>query len=157
MATMKAVRMQGYGGPEVLRYEDAPRPEPAAGEVLVRVHAAGVNPVDWKIREGYMKAFLDYPMPLILGWDFSGVVESLGPGVTEWKKGDEVYACPDMRRTGAYAEYIAVKALEIARKPRSLDHLNAAAIPLTGLTAWQTMFAVGDLTARQKILIHAAA
>jgi NADPH:quinone reductase-like Zn-dependent oxidoreductase len=157
MATMKAVRLHGYGGPEVLRYEEAPRPEPAPDEVLVRVHAAGVNPVDWKIREGYMKALLNYPMPLILGWDFSGVVESVGRGVTEWKKGDEVYACPNMRRDGAYAEYIAVKAPEIARKPKSLDDVHAAAIPLTGLTAWQVLFDAALLTAGQTVLIHAAA
>jgi NADPH:quinone reductase-like Zn-dependent oxidoreductase len=157
MATMKAVRMHGYGGPEVLQYEDAPRPEPAPDEVVVRVHAAAVNPVDWKIREGYMRALLNYPMPLILGWDFSGVVESTGSGVTEWKKGDEVYAMPNMRRDGAYAEFIAVKASEIARKPKSLDHANAAAIPLVGLTAWQAMFDAGGLTPGQTILIHAAA
>ena len=157
METMKAVRLHGYGGPEVLRYEDAPRPEPAPDEVLVRVHAAAVNPVDWKIREGYMKAFLDYPMPLILGWDVSGVVESTGTAVTAWKKGDEVYSMPNMLRNGAYAEYIAVKASEIAPKPKSLDHVHAAAIPLTALTAWQVMFETGGLTAGQTVLIHAAA
>src|SRR5437588_4043932 len=79
MATMKAVRVHEYGGPEVLRYEDAPRPEPGLGEALVRVHAAGVNPVDWKIRQGYMQAFLPYPLPMIPGWDVSGVVEANGP------------------------------------------------------------------------------
>jgi NADPH:quinone reductase-like Zn-dependent oxidoreductase len=157
MVTMKAVRMHSYGGPEVLRYEDAPRLEPAPDEVLVRVHAAAVNPVDWKIRQGYMKALLDYLMPLILGWDFSGVVESAGTAVTAWKKGDEVYAMPNMRRNGAYAEYITVKASEIACKPKSLDHVHAAAIPLTALTAWQAMFATGGLTAGQTVLVHAAA
>ena len=80
MATMKAVRMHGYGGPEVLKYEDAPRPEPVEGEALVKVHAAGVNPVDWKIRAGYLRAFREYPLPFILGWDFSGVIEGVGSG-----------------------------------------------------------------------------
>ncbi len=157
MTTMKAVRMHEYGGPEVLRYEDAPRPEPAAGEVLVRVHAAAVNPVDWKIRAGYMKNFLHYSLPFIVGWDLSGVVEATGTGVADWKAGDEVYSRPDLSRNGAYAEYIAVRASELGRKPKSLDHVNSAAIPLAGLTAWQAMFDAGGLTAGQRILIHAAA
>ena len=157
MTTMKAVRMHEYGGPEVLRYEDAPRPEPAAGEVLVRVHAAAVNPVDWKIRAGYMKNFLHYSLPFIVGWDLSGVVEAAGTGVADWKAGDEVYSRPDLSRNGAYAEYIAVRASELGRKPKTLDHVNSAAIPLAGLTAWQAMFDAGGLTAGQRILIHAAA
>lgn len=157
MATMKAVRVHEYGGPEVLRYEDAPRPEPAAGEVLVKVHAAGVNPVDWKVRAGYTKGFLDYKLPMIPGWDLSGVVETVGPGVTGWKPGDAVYSRPDISRDGAYAEYIAVKAAELAPKPKTLDHTKAAAIPLASLTAWQALFDAGGLQAGQTVLIHAAA
>ena len=157
MVTMKAVRMHAYGGPEVLQYEDAPRPEPAAGEVLVRVHAAAINPVDWKVREGYTKGFLDYPLPMIPGWDLSGVVEAAGPGVTEWKKGDEVYSRPDIRRDGAYAEYIVARASELGPKPKKLDHVHAAAIPLAALTAWQAIFDAAQLQAGQRILIHAAA
>jgi NADPH:quinone reductase-like Zn-dependent oxidoreductase len=150
--------MHGYGGPEVLKYEDAPRPEPAEGEVLVKVHAAGVNPVDWKIRQGDMRGFRDYPMPFILGWDFSGTIDQLGPGVAPaWKAGDEIYARPDLGRNGTYAEYIAVKASEIQHKPKSLDHVNSAAIPLAALTAWQAIFDAGQLRAGQRILIHAAA
>jgi NADPH:quinone reductase-like Zn-dependent oxidoreductase len=155
---MKAVRMHGYGGPEVLKYEDAPRPEPAEGEVLVKVHAAAVNPVDWKIRAGYMRSFRDYPMPFILGWDFSGTIEEVGRGVAPaWKAGDEVYSRPDIGRNGAYADYIAVRASEIQRKPKSLDHVHSAAIPLAALTAWQAMFDAAQLRAGQRILIHAAA
>jgi NADPH:quinone reductase-like Zn-dependent oxidoreductase len=154
---MKAVRFHNYGGPEVLRYEDAPRPEPGPGDVLVRVHAAAVNPVDWKVRAGHTKGFLDHPLPFIPGWDFSGVVESVGPGVTQWKPGDEVYGRPDLRRQGTYAEYAAVAASEIAFKPKSLDHVHAAAIPLAALTAWQALFDAAALTAGQTILIHAAA
>jgi NADPH:quinone reductase-like Zn-dependent oxidoreductase len=157
MTTMKAVRMHEYGGPEVLHYEDAPRPEPAAGEVLVRVHAAAVNPVDWKVRAGQTKGFLDYTLPLIPGWDLSGVVESVGAGVVDWKVGDEVYSRPDISRNGSYAEYVAVKAPELGRKPKSLDHLGAAAIPLAGLTAWQALFDAAGLAAGQRVLIHAAA
>jgi NADPH:quinone reductase-like Zn-dependent oxidoreductase len=157
MGTMTAVRMHGYGGPEVLKYEEAPRPEPAEGEVLVRVHAAGVNPVDWKIRAGYLRSFREYPLPLILGWDFSGVIEELGTGIVGWKRGDEVYARPDIGRNGAYAQYIAVRASEIQHKPKKLDHVHAAAIPLAALTAWQAIFDAGHLHAGQRILIHAAA
>jgi NADPH:quinone reductase-like Zn-dependent oxidoreductase len=157
MATMKAVRMHGYGGPEVLKYEDAPRPEAAEGEVLVKVHAAGVNPVDWKIRAGHLRAFREYRLPFILGWDFSGVIEEVGAGVTGWKRGEEVYARPDIGRNGAYAEYIAVRAAEIQHKPKKLDHVHSAAIPLAALTAWQAIFDAGQLRAGQRILIHAAA
>lgn len=150
--------MHGYGGPEVLKFEDAPRPEPAEGEVLVKVHAGGVNPVDWKVRAGYMRSFRDYSMPFILGWDFSGTIDQLGRDVAQsWKTGDEVYARPDIGRNGAYAEYIAVRASEIQRKPKSLDHVHSAAIPLAALTAWQAIFDAAQLRAGQRILIHAAA
>src|SRR5580658_5449713 len=155
--TMKAVRIHEYGAPEVLRYEDAPRPIPAEGEVLVRVHAAAINPLDWKIRAGYVKNWLPYSLPMIPGWDFSGVIESVGGGVGEWKPGDEVYGRPEISRDGAYAEYIAVRASEIAFKPKSIDHVHASAIPLTGLTAWQALFESAGLRAGQRVLIHAAA
>src|SRR5215469_10449142 len=116
MPLMKAVRIHEYGSPDVLRYEDAPRPEPAAGEVLVRIHAAGVNPVDWKVRAGYVRDWLKYTLPMIPGWDFSGVIEEVGRNTSDWKAGDEVYARPDIGRDGTYAEYIAVRASEIARR-----------------------------------------
>ncbi|MDE3157609.1 MAG: NADP-dependent oxidoreductase [Acidobacteriota bacterium] len=154
---MKAVAMHAYGGPEVLKYEDAARPDPATGEVLVRVHAAAVNPVDWKVRAGHLRGFLNYSLPLIPGWDLSGVVEATGAGVTDWKQGDAVYARPDLRRNGAYAEYIAVRASELGHKPRSIDHVQASAIPLACLTAWQALFDAGGLKAGQRVLIHAAA
>jgi NADPH:quinone reductase-like Zn-dependent oxidoreductase len=157
MENMKAVRIHNYGGSEVLKFEDAPRPKPSSGEVLIRVHATAVNPVDWKVRAGYLKDHIPYPLPFIPGWDVSGVVEATGPGVVEFKKGDEVYSRPDITRNGAYAEYIVVKASEVALKPRSVDHVHAAAIPLAALTAWQALFDVAGLTAGQKILIHAAA
>ena len=157
MKTMKAVRIHEYGVPEVLRYEDAPRPEPGTGEVLVRVHAAALNPIDWKIRAGYVKNWLNYPLPMIPGWDFSGVIDSVGPGAGAWKPGDEVYGRPDISRDGAYAEYIAVRASEIAAKPKCIDHIHSAAIPLAGLTAWQALFETADLKAGQSVLVHAAA
>jgi NADPH:quinone reductase-like Zn-dependent oxidoreductase len=100
---------------------------------------------------------LNYSLPLIPGWDLSGVVEATGAGVTDWKQGDAVYARPDLRRNGAYAEYIAVRASELGHKPRSIDHVQASAIPLACLTAWQALFDAGGLKAGQRVLIHAAA
>jgi NADPH:quinone reductase-like Zn-dependent oxidoreductase len=157
MEKMKAVRIHEYGGNEVLKYEDAPRPEAGPGEVLIRVHAASVNPVDWKIRAGYLKQMLNYKMPVILGWDVSGVVEVVGPGVTRLKKGDEVYSRPDMSRDGTYAEYIVVKESEVALKPKSIDHVTAAAIPLAALTAYQSLYDAAKISAGQTVLIHGAA
>ncbi|MGQ0591382.1 MAG: NADP-dependent oxidoreductase [Gammaproteobacteria bacterium] len=157
MKTMQAVRIHTYGGPGVLKYEEAPLLKPGPGEVLVRVHAAGVNPVDWKIREGYFKGTMNHPLPLILGWDLSGVVEATGSGVEGLKKDDEVYSRPDIARDGAYAEYIVVRETEVALKPKSIDHVHAAAIPLAALTAWQSLFDSAALSAGQKVLIHAAA
>jgi len=157
MATMKAVRIHEYGGPEVLRYEDAPRPEPGPGEVLIRVHAASVNPVDWKVRAGYAKNMLKYKMPFIPGWDVSGVVETVGSGVSRLKVGDEVYSRPDISRDGTYAEYVVVKESEIALKPKSIDHVHASSIPLAALTAWQALFDGAKLSAGQTVLIHGAA
>jgi NADPH:quinone reductase-like Zn-dependent oxidoreductase len=157
MKTMKAVCIYSYGGPGVLVYEDAPRPHPGDGEVLVRVHAAGINPVDWKIREGHLKERLHHTLPLVLGWDVSGVVEALGPGLIRLKVGDEVFSRPDISRDGAYAEFIVIKESELAPKPKSIDHVHAAALPLAGLTAWQSLFDAGGLSAGQRVLIHAAA
>src|SRR5438128_394269 len=153
--TMKAIRIHNYGGPEVLKYEDAPRPEPQTGEVLVRVHGVGVNPIDWKVREGDMKDFWPHKFPLILGWDLSGVVEELGRGASRFKISDEVYSLPDPTRNGAYADYIVVREPELALKPNSLHHIRAAAVPLAALTAWQSLFETAQLQPGQRVLIHA--
>jgi NADPH:quinone reductase-like Zn-dependent oxidoreductase len=155
--TMLAVRMRGYGGPEVLRFEEVPRPKPGAGEILIRIHAAGVNPIDWKIREGYLKQAIDYALPLIPGWDFSGVVETTGPGAERFEEGDEVFGKSDVLLDGAYAEYMVIRESEAAFKPKTIDHVHAAAIPLAALTAWQSLFDAGRLESGQKVLIHAAA
>ncbi|MHB1307356.1 MAG: NADP-dependent oxidoreductase [Limisphaerales bacterium] len=157
MQTMKAVSIYSHGGPEVLVHEDVPRPRARLGEVQIRVHAAGVNPVDWKIREGHLKDMLQHSFPLVMGWDVSGVVEGVGSGVGRLKVGDEVFSRPDILRDGAYAEYVIVKESEVALKPYSLDHLHAAAIPLAGLTAWQALFDTARLASGQRVLIHAAA
>jgi NADPH:quinone reductase-like Zn-dependent oxidoreductase len=156
-STMKAVRIHAYGGPELLHYEDVPMPRLNADDMLIRVHAAAINPVDWKIREGYLQGFLHHKLPLILGWDVSGEVIEVGPEATGFKVGDAVYARPDIERDGAYAEYIAVKASEVAHKPAKLDHIHAAAVPLAALTAWQSLVDAAQLQAGQTVLIHAAA
>jgi NADPH:quinone reductase-like Zn-dependent oxidoreductase len=157
MASMKAIRLHSYGGPEVLVFEEAPRPEARAGEVLVRVHAAGINPLDWKARAGHVKVWLAHRLPLILGWDVSGVVEAVAPGVTDFKAGDAVYGMLDFDRDGAYAEFVAARTLNLALKPRSIDHTQAAAVPLASLTAWQCLFEVAHLQSGQAVLIHGGA
>src|SRR5437899_5747086 len=159
MEDMKAVRIHSYGGPEVLHFEDAPRPTPGSSELLIRVHAASVNAIDWKIRGGYVKDVFPVPLPFIPGWDVSGVVEAVGSGVTKFKKGDEVYARPDVAHSGkgAYAEYVVVKETETALKPKSIDHVHAAAIPVGAVTAWRALFDTAGLKKDQKVLMHGAA
>lgn len=149
---MKAIRIHDYGGPEVLRYKEVPSPAPGTGELLIKVHAASVNPLDWKTRAGYLKDFMPHPLPFIPGWDASGVVEAVGSGVTNFSKGDEVYA--RTYRDGTYAEYAIVMETETALKPRSVDHVHVAAVPLAALTAWQALFDKAQLGAGQKVLIH---
>jgi NADPH:quinone reductase-like Zn-dependent oxidoreductase len=151
--TMKAVCIHSFGGPEVLRLEEVRTPEPGADEMLVRVYAAGVNPADWKIREGYLGSF---PLPAILGRDFSGVIEMTGSEVRGFHAGDAVFgeAAPG---SGSYAEYVLVKQSHAAHKPAALDHVQAASLPVASITAWQALFDAADLRAGQKALIHAAA
>jgi NADPH:quinone reductase-like Zn-dependent oxidoreductase len=152
-ATMKAARGHAYGGPEVLKIEDAPRPEPKDDEILVRVFAAGVNPVDAKVRAGMFKQ-PGAPMPFIPGYDISGVVEKTGAKATKFKAGDEVYAYLSLERGGGYAEYAIAKESEVAAKPKTLTHEQAAAVPLAALTAWQALFEKAKMTEGQTVLIH---
>ena len=153
---MKAVRYHSYGGPEVLVYEDAPRPEPEADELLIRVHATSVNPADWQIRSG-KRFLLEKPFSLTPGFDVSGVVVAAGDSVTDFVTGDEVYGMLGLKNSGAYAEYVTCPAAGAARKPRSLTHIEAAALPVAGLTAWQALFDAGGLSEGETVLIHAAA
>ncbi len=155
---MKAVRIHSFGTPDVLVYEDTPTPTPGPGQVLVRVHAAGINPVDYKTRAGSGVAgnFGAQPFPLILGWDVAGVVEA--HGTSEFPNGTPVYGMIGFPGVGAaYAEYAVADPHELARTPHNLDFANAAGLPLAVLTAWQALFDAGDLQAGQRILIHAAA
>jgi NADPH:quinone reductase-like Zn-dependent oxidoreductase len=153
---MRAVSPRAWGAPENLVPVEVDRPEPGLTEVLVRVHAAGVNPVDWKTRaEGAFGTWGDTP---ILGYDVSGVVEEVGPGVTLYAPGDEVFGMPRFpEQAGGYAEYVAAPARRFAPKPAGIDHVQAAALPLAALTAWQGLVETAGLRAGQRVLIHAAA
>lgn len=156
--SMRAVIQHTLGGPDVLSVEQVPRPEPLPTEVRVKVHAAGINPVDWKTRAGDGMADVLGEPPFILGWDVSGVVDKAGFGVTTLKEGDEVYGMPWFpRAAGGYAEYVTAPARQFARKPSSLSHEEAAAVPLAALTAWQALTDTAHIRSGQRVLIHAAA
>ncbi|MER7660213.1 NADP-dependent oxidoreductase [Streptomyces sp. NPDC096193] len=156
--TMRAITQDTLGGPDVLRLAEVARPEPLPTEVLVRVHAAGVNPVDWKTREGGGMAGVLGEPPFVLGWDVSGVVEAVGFGVHTLEVGDEVYGMPWFpRQAGAYAEYVTAPARQFVRKPSTVGHDLAAAVPLAGLTAWQALVDAARVEPGQRVLVHAAA
>ncbi|MBV9231909.1 MAG: NADP-dependent oxidoreductase [Chloroflexi bacterium] len=152
--TMRAIQVHRYGGPEQLKLEEKPRPEPQAGEVLLRVHAAGVNPLDWKIRQGLMKDFMPMTFPYIPGIEVAGVIEEVGPGVTAFESGQAVFG---QSASGAYAEYIALSVETLALKPRSLSFVEAATAPVGAMTAWRALFEHGGLTSGQRVLIQGAA
>ncbi|MEH2445631.1 MAG: NADP-dependent oxidoreductase [Nostoc sp.] len=157
MVTMKAIRIHAYGGAENLKYDEVPRPEPQAGQVLIQVYAAGVNPIDWKIREGFFQQVYDYSLPVIAGADVAGVVASVGDGVTTLQPGQAVYGTADMALSGAYAEYAVGYADAIAPKPKTLDYIHAASIPIVAITAWQALFDSANLQPGQSVLIHGGA
>ncbi len=154
---MKAARIHAYGAPSEIRIEEAPLPTMNYDDVLIRVVATSVNPVDWKIRKGYLNAMIPYEMPLIMGWDVSGIIEKTGPAVTKFKPGDTVYSRPDIARNGAYAEYVAVRESEVAFKPATISHVEAASLPLVSITAWEALFTTAGLAKGQRVLIHAGA
>lgn len=152
---MKAFILERYGKTRALRLADLPRPELRDGEVLVEVHAAGVNLLDAKIRNGEFKPILPYRLPLVLGHDVAGVVVQVGPQVRQFKIGDEVYARADDFRIGTFAEFVPVRESSLAPKPRGLSMVEAASIPLVGLTAWQALVEQGGLRQGQKVFIQA--
>ncbi|KRE27136.1 NADPH-quinone reductase [Mycobacterium sp. Soil538] len=150
--TMKAVRVLHFGAPEVLRYETVPVPAPGPGEVLIGVHAIGVNPPDWYLRDGYAHQELPpdvrpaITLPAIPGSDVSGVVAAVAPDVADFAVGDDVFGMirfPSFGDSAAYAEYVSAPAADLARKPAGIDHLHAAAAPMSGLTAWQFLLDLG--------------
>ena len=146
---MKAVVINGYGDNNVVHYTDVDRPEPQAGEVLVKVNAAGVNPVDWKIRGGAGQR-MGMTLPIHLGGEITGTVEKLGDGASDFKEGDAIYG---IIPSGGFADYAVAKAADMARKPANLDFIHAAAVPLGALTAWQAMFDVAGLASGQRLLV----
>ena len=152
---MKAFIIDGYGSNEKVRLGEMPEPKLRDDDVLVQVHAASVNPLDIKIRDGAFKRILKHRLPLILGNDLAGVVVQAGPRVRRFIPGDEVYACADQDHIGSFAEVIAVKESNLALKPKTLSMEDAASIPLVGLTAWQVLVEKANLKNGQKVLIHA--
>jgi NADPH:quinone reductase-like Zn-dependent oxidoreductase len=155
---MRGVVMRQAGGPEVLELQEIPRPEPIPTEVLVRVMAAGVNPVDWKVRESGGRGTAVGDPPFILGWDVAGVVEELGRGVTRFAPGDRVFGMPWFPRlAGAYAEYVTSPSRQLARAPEALTDEQAGALPLVGLTAWQALVDLAGVGEGDRVLVHAAA
>lgn len=152
-ATMRAIRFHDYGPPEVLVVDRIPRPQPQEGEVLVRVHAAGVNPIDWKLRAGYLKEFMPVPLPYTPGFDLSGTVEAVGPGISGYAPGQAVFG----RGMGTYAEYAIAPVTSLAAKPASISFDQAATIAVGGVTAWVGLFHTAGLQAGQRLLVQGAA
>ena len=153
---MKAIRFHEYGGFEVLKYEDAPRPEPQPGEVLIQVRAASVNPFDLALREGWLASMIPLQLPAIAGVDVAGIVMATGEGVTDFSIGQDVYGFMS-KYSGAYAEYAVVVSEMLAPQPQSLDYVQAAAVPLAATAAWQALFEAGGLKEGQKVLVHGGA
>jgi NADPH:quinone reductase-like Zn-dependent oxidoreductase len=156
-SSMKAVRIHQYGDRDVMQLEDVPVPQILDDEVLIKVVATSINPVDWKVRKGDLKEMITCHLPLILGWDVAGVVEKIGKCVKGFKVGDGVYSRPELTRDGTYAEYIAVKENEIASKPETISFMEAASLPLAGIAAYESVIQNGKIKRGQSILIHAAA
>jgi len=157
---MKAAQIKKYGGSEVVEInKNAPKPTVSRGHLLVEVNAAGVNPVDWKIREGYMQQMAPLQFPATLGGDFSGVVAEVGEGVSGFKKGDEVYGHASILvgGSGSFAEFVSADIKVTARKPENITHVEAGALPLTGVSAWQALVDHMGLSRGKKILIHGGA
>lgn len=151
--TIQAIRVHEYGGPDQLRVDEIQRPEPQSGEVLIRVFAAGVNPVDWKIRQGMMKEFRPMQFPYIPGSDLAGIVEEVGPGTTTFQKGQAVFG---QSSKGSYTQYATASVQTLALKPKEISFDEAAALPVGATTAWQGIFDHGNLQAGQRILIQGA-
>ncbi|PWW38919.1 MULTISPECIES: NADP-dependent oxidoreductase [Paenibacillus] len=154
---MKAVVINQYGSKEELVEQEVNKPSAEANQVVVKLEATSINPIDWKLREGYLKEMFDWEFPIILGWDAAGVITEIGSNVTKWKVGDRVFSRPETTRFGTYAEYTAVDEHLLAKLPDSISYEEAAAVPLAGLTAWQALFTHGHLKEGESVLIHAGA
>ncbi|QGH36735.1 zinc-binding dehydrogenase [Gracilibacillus salitolerans] len=153
----RAVIINKYGSKDVLEEGKVTLPELGEHQVLVREKATSINPIDWKLREGYLQQMFDWEFPIILGWDVAGVIEAVGSAVKDWQEGDEVFARPETTRFGTYAEYTIVDDHLLAKKPANISFEEAAAVPLAGLTAYQGLFDHGHLKEGEKVLVHAGA
>ena len=154
---MKAIRIHAYGGPELMQLEDAPVPACGAADLLVRVVAAGINPIDWKFRSGAMAAQMPKSFPITLGSDAAGIVTAVGGSVTGFELGDEVFFYAEFARGGTYAEYVAVDASQVAKKPRTASFATAAALPMAGQAAWTALIETGQVERGMRVLIHGGA
>lgn len=154
---MKAVRIHEFGDIDVLRHDEIELPSITDHEVLIKVVATTVNPVDWRIRDGYLKEMVPHQLPLTLGWDVAGIIYQVGSSISHLRIGEPVYALADISRDGAYAEYIAVNAAAVAKKPSTLSFSAAAALPMVGTTAWEAVINRANIQKGQTILIHAGA
>jgi len=153
--TMQAVVINQYGDEHQLEMATLPIPTLGAHQVLVQVKATSINPIDWKLREGYLQKMFDWTFPIVLGWDLAGIITQVGADVTAWHVGDEVFARPDTTNRGTYAEFAAVDDHLLAHKPANVSFAEAAAVPLAGETAWQALFEHGQLKAGQTVLVQA--
>lgn len=154
---MKVIAIDQYGGKEQLKERDLEKPVPGENQVVVKLHATSINPIDWKLREGYLKTMLPFEFPIILGWDAAGIIDSVGPNVQDWKAGERVFARPETTNRGTYAEFTVVDSKLLAKIPENISFEEAACVPLAGLTAWQCLFNFGEVKAGDKVLIHAGA
>ncbi|GGH85588.1 NADPH:quinone reductase-like Zn-dependent oxidoreductase [Pullulanibacillus pueri] len=154
---MKAVVINAYGGREELKAIEFPKPMPREHEVLIEVYATSINPIDWKLREGYLKERLPFKFPIILGWDAAGIIKKVGAKVTEFEEGDKVFTRPATTERGTYAEYITADASLVAHMPKESSFIEAAAVPLAGLTAWQCLVDFAEIKKGDRVLVHAGA
>ena len=154
---MKAVVINEYGGSDKLEMVEYPKPMPRQNEVLIKIHTTSINPIDWKIREGYLKERLPFHFPIILGWDLAGVVEKVGSKVKHFCEGNRVFSRPPTTERGTYTEYIAVDESLVAMIPKKLSFVEAAAVPLAGLTSWQCLVDFANIKEGDRVLIHAGA
>jgi len=154
---MKAIVIDQYGDKDKLKEKELSKPEPDSDEVLIEIHAAGINPIDWKLRYGYLKEKFPFDFPIVLGWDAAGIVEKVGKNVDSLQKGDRVFVRPELTNRGTYAEYTTAKEDLVANMPENISFKEAAAVPLAGLTAYQILVDVGNLDSGDKVLIHAGA
>ncbi|WP_225743689.1 NADP-dependent oxidoreductase [Marinilactibacillus sp. Marseille-P9653] len=154
---MKAIVIESYGSADQLVERDVPKPEITEDQVLVELHATSINPVDWKMREGYLSSMMPFEFPIILGWDAAGIIKEVGANVQDFAVGDKIFSRPETNPRGTYAEYIAIDKELLAPMPKNVSFGEAASIPLVGETAWTALVEMAEIKKGDKVLIHAGA